>query len=158
MESCQEPNTPPHMTNRLDEAIMEWTATFARLWMHDINHFSRETGLTFGQMNLILHIHYHGACEVSGVSDLLQVSPAGASQMVERMVQQGLVRRCEIPEDRRVRRVELTEQGKRMAAGCVESHLKWVRDLADSLDPDRRAETTRLLRELTEKAGKLDLT
>lgn len=157
MDSCQDAITPPQESGLLDEAIMEWTATFARLWMHDINRFTRETGLTFGQMNLLLHIHYHGACEVSGVSELLQVSPPGASQMVERMVQQGLVKRREVSGDRRVRLVELTEQGQMMAYGCVNSHLNWIHKLAARIEPDLREETARYLRELTDKASQIGL-
>lgn len=157
MDSCQDAITPSQESVLLDEAIMEWTATFARLWMHDINRFSRNTGLTFGQMNLLLHIHYHGACEVSGVSELLQVSPPGASQMVERMVQQGLVTRREVTGDRRVRLVELTEQGQKMANECIDSHHEWVHTLAACIQPDRREETARHLRELTENASRMNL-
>ena len=48
-----------------------------------------------------------------GFADLMQVSPAGASQMVERLVQQGLVRRVESPGDRRVRQVHLPKKDAR---------------------------------------------
>ncbi len=66
-------------------------------------------------MNLMLHIHYRGPCEVSDVSDLMQMTPAGASQMVERLVQQGLVTRQEVSGDRRVRLVHLTIRGNKRA-------------------------------------------
>lgn len=157
MDSCQDAITPPKESGLLDEAIMEWTAIFARLWMYEINRFNRETGLTFGQMNLLLHIHYHGPCKVSDVSELLQVSPPGASQMVERMVQQGLVKRREVSGDRRVRLVELTEQGQRKADGSVNSHLNWIRNLAGRIEPDQRKEAARHLRELTDKASQMEL-
>ncbi|MEI8132650.1 MAG: MarR family winged helix-turn-helix transcriptional regulator, partial [Leptolinea sp.] len=88
MESCQDQELSEECKNELENAIMDWTAIFVRLWMHDINSFTRTTGLSFGQMNLLLHIHYRGPCEVSGVSELMQMTAPGASQMVERMVQQ----------------------------------------------------------------------
>jgi DNA-binding MarR family transcriptional regulator len=141
----------------LTASIMDWTAVFVRLWMHDINRFTRSTGLSFGQMNLMLHIHYRGPCEVNGVSDLLGVTPAGASQMVERMVQQGLVKRSEVPGDRRVRRVDLTEDGNRMTQECIHVHEKWVAELAESLEPGQREAAVQLIDLLVEKATKIQI-
>jgi DNA-binding MarR family transcriptional regulator len=140
-------------TITLEKHIMDWTAIFVRLWMHDINRFTRATGLSFGQMNLMLHIHYRGPCEVSGVSELMQMTPPGASQMVERMVQQGLVSRSEIPGDRRVRLVHLTDQGNLVVQECIHAHEKWVRDLAESLTPEQQDETARALKVLIKKAN-----
>ncbi len=153
MKSCQD-NTSQ---NPLNAAIMDWTAVFVRLWMHDISRFTRSSGLSFGQMNLMLHIHYRGPCEVSGVSDLLGVTPAGASQMVERMVQQGLVKRSEVPGDRRVRLVDLTEEGNRMTRECIHVHEKWVGDLAESFEPGQRDAASEILCMLTEKARNLKI-
>jgi DNA-binding MarR family transcriptional regulator len=153
MKSCQD-NTSQYPLNA---AIMDWTAVFVRLWMHDISRFTRSNGLSFGQMNLMLHIHYRGPCEVSGVSDLLGVTPAGASQMVERMVQQGLVKRSEIPGDRRVRLVDMTEEGIRMTQECIHVHEKWVGDLAESFEPGQRNVASKILCMLTEKARNLKI-
>jgi DNA-binding MarR family transcriptional regulator len=142
----------------IDNAIMDWTAIFVRLWMHDINNFTRATGLSFGQMNLLLHLHYMGPCEVSGVSEVMQMTAPGASQMVERMVQQGLVTRGEVPGDRRVRQVSLTEEGKKVVHECIRLHEKWVHDLAGSLSEEDQAETCRVLNRLTANATKIALT
>ncbi len=157
MESCQENAISENNMNSLNSAIMDWTAVFVRLWMHDINHFTRSSGLSFGQMNLMLHIHYRGPCEVSDVSDLMQMTPAGASQMVERLVQQGLVTRQEVSGDRRVRLVHLTDQGKQAVQDCICIHENWVHKLANSLTMDQQNEASSLLRLLTEKANQLNL-
>ncbi len=148
---------PEEDVNMLETAVRDWTAMFVRLWMHDINNFTRATGLSFGQMNLMLHIHYRGPCEVSGVSDLLQMTPAGASQMVERLVQQGLVARCEVPGDRRVRLVHLTEKGGQMVKECIQAHDHWVKELSASFEPDQREAVTRLLSRMTENASRLKI-
>jgi DNA-binding MarR family transcriptional regulator len=157
MESCQENMMQEKEKISLTASIMDWTAVFVRLWMHDIIRFTRATGLSFGQMNLMLHIHYRGSCEVSGVSNLLGVTPAGASQMVERMVQQGLVKRSEVPGDRRVRRVDLTEEGNRMALDCIHVHEKWVAELAESLEPGQREAAVQLIDLLVENATKIQI-
>jgi DNA-binding MarR family transcriptional regulator len=157
MESCQDQNQLEENLNQLDNAIMDWSAVFVRLWMHDINRYTRATGLSFGQMNLMLHIHYRGPCEVSGVSDLMQMTPPGASQMVERLVLQGLVTRTEIPGDRRVRLVHLTDQGKMVVQECIHAHENWVHDLGASLTPEQQSAATELLKMLTIQANQLQI-
>ena len=76
----------------LELVILDWTVMILRFSMHDLSRFTHSTGLTLGQMNVLLHLYYQGVKEVMDFAELLQVTPAGASQMVERMVHQGLVR------------------------------------------------------------------
>jgi hypothetical protein len=40
MKSCQDGGTVEMTTNEIDDAIMEWTAVFVRLWMHDVNNYT----------------------------------------------------------------------------------------------------------------------
>lgn len=157
MESCQDQTIQDENIKSLDSAIMDWTAIFVRLWMHDINRFTRSTGLSFGQMNLLLHIHYRGPCEVTSVSDLMQMTPPGASQMVERMVQQGLVTRCEVPGDRRVRLVHLSDQGRKLVLESINVHQEWVLALAASLTPDQQLIAADVLQMLTRQSTQLKL-
>jgi DNA-binding MarR family transcriptional regulator len=155
MKSCQDGDLLENDTKLIDNAIMDWTAVFVRLWMHDISNFTHSTGLSFGQVNLMLHLHYRGPCEISGVSEVMQMTAPGASQMVERMVQQGLVGRSEVPGDRRVRMVYLTDQGKDVVRDCIRLHESWVHNLAESLSAEDQSETSRILRQLTVNANKL---
>ncbi len=104
----------------LTQLLLDWSTIFVRLSMHDFNRFARGGGLSLAQMSVLMHLHYNGPREVMGFADLMQVSPAGASQMIERLVQSGLVQRIESRDDRRVRQVHLTEQGR---AGGADKHL-----------------------------------
>lgn len=92
-----------------------------------------------------------------GFADLMQVSPAGASQMVERLVQQGLVRRTESPSDRRVRQVHLTEKGGQMVETSIAARQKWVEELTAALTDEQMALIGSALRILTERAAALEL-
>jgi DNA-binding MarR family transcriptional regulator len=157
MESCQVQEFVKENMVSLDAAMMDWTAILVRLWMHDINFFTRSAGLSFGQMNLLLHIHYRGPCEITTVSDLMQMTHPGASQMVERMVQQGLVIRSEIPGDRRVRLVQLTDQGCQMVEECIRTHERWIHNLVVSLTPELQTEAVGVLQMLTSQAYQLKL-
>ena len=86
----------------------------------------------------------------------MQVSPAGASQMVERLVQQGLVRRVEASGDRRVRQVHPTEEGRQMVETSIAACEKWVEELTASLTAEQMALIGAALRILTERAAALE--
>ena len=125
--------------SELAQLLLDWSTDFVRKSMHDINRCARNNGLSFTQMNVLMHLYYQGPREVMEFADYMQVSPAGASQMVERLVQQGLVVRVESPEDRRVRRVHLTGGGRRVVEESLSVRQQWVDSLVESLSADQRA-------------------
>jgi DNA-binding MarR family transcriptional regulator len=82
---------------------------------HVIQDFMRamkQRGLSTPQIYALMYIFHAGECQVSDIGDLADASNAAASQMVERLVQQGLVDRREDPKDRRYKLVTLSEKGK----------------------------------------------
>ncbi len=134
------------------QAVLDWAAIFMRLSMHDFTRHARGSGLSLAQMLVLTHLHYRGPCEVMAFGDLMQVSPAGASQMVERLVQQGLVQRNEAPDDRRVRLVHLTETGQQVVAESIRARQGWVEELLAALPDEQRSAVGGVLRMLTEQA------
>jgi DNA-binding MarR family transcriptional regulator len=128
-----------------------------RLSMHDFNRFTRESGISLAQMNILLHLHYRGPLEVTSFCEMMQISPAGASQMIERMAQQGFVRRSEAPADRRVRLVSLTEQGQEIVLKSIEARQAWIAQLTAALTPAEQARIVDALRTLNERASQLQI-
>jgi DNA-binding MarR family transcriptional regulator len=120
--------------------------------MHDFNAYVRTTGLSFIQMNALIHVFYRGPREVLDFAEFMRVTPAGASQMVERMVQQGWVRREEAPADRRVRLVHLTEQGRELVEAGIAARQRWIAELAGTLTEEEREAVAAALQILAEKA------
>jgi len=122
-----------------------WMEAYTSRSMHDMWRFARKTGLSMPQYGLLRRLYHGGECEVHEVGRHFDVTSARASQLVDRMVQAGLVARTENPEDRRVRTVALTAKGRALVEKCVEESYRWVDDLAVGLD----ARTRTLLKELT---------
>ena len=142
--------------DELTRIILDWSTAFLRLSMHDISRYSRATGLSLIELNVLLHIYYGGPREVMTFTGLMQLSPAGASQLVERLAKQGMVYREESSDDRRVRLVHLTEAGKQIIADTIASRQKWAEHLMASLDSDQKEPVAQALLLLTEKALQLD--
>ena len=80
---------------------------------------------------------------------------AAASQMVERLVQGGLVGRTENPDDRRVRQITITTRGRALVDKGMHERYRWVDDLIGFLSPDQRAVVLKSLPVLIEAEKKL---
>ncbi|WP_220140311.1 MarR family winged helix-turn-helix transcriptional regulator [Kitasatospora acidiphila] len=88
---------------------------------------------------LILSAHPQGA-PISRLSGHLVLTSGGATRLVDRMVEAGLVVREPSPEDRRVQLVFLTEQGERTLRTAAAAHTRETdRLLRRTLAPEQSA-------------------
>src|SRR5881628_1250805 len=81
-----------------------------------------ETGLglsDFGVLELLLH---NGPLPVNTIGPMVDLTPGSISIAVDRLVAKGLVSRVESAEDRRVRIVALTPQGKDLIVSAFRKH------------------------------------
>jgi DNA-binding MarR family transcriptional regulator len=136
-------------------AVLDWSAVFMRLYLDDFLRFTRGSGLSWMQLALLMHLHYRGPLELMACGELLQLSPSGASQMIERLVQQGLVERNETPEDRRVRLVRLTAEGQKVVDQGIQAQHAWLAPLLAELTDEQRSSVGEALRLLTAQATRL---
>ncbi len=137
--------------------VLDWSTTFIRLSLHDFNRYTRSMGLSLSQMTVLMHLYYQGPSEVTNFCEMMQLSPAGASQMIERMVQQGVVQRTEAPDDRRVRLVSLTGQGRQIVEESIAARQAWIDQLVAGLSADEGERVAESLRILNEHASKLEI-
>jgi DNA-binding MarR family transcriptional regulator len=137
-------------------ALHEWIGLFMRRSMRNFLLFSKERGFSMSQIGALFHLHRMGACDVSGIGEDLGVTDAAASQMLERLVQQGLVTRSENPADRRVKQIVLTEKGRQVLQESIHARQGWLEELARALSPEEQAQAEAALRILIEKAGQLE--
>jgi DNA-binding MarR family transcriptional regulator len=95
----------------------------------------KAAGLSIPQFGILMHLYYHNTSGVSLISEFMDVSTAAASQMVDRLVQNGLVERTEEPNDRRVKHLTLTNEGRVLIeTGLATRHI-WVDAAVERLTP-----------------------
>jgi DNA-binding MarR family transcriptional regulator len=100
------------------------------------SHYVKASGLSLPQFGILMYLYYRNSSGVSHISEYLNVSVAAASQMVERLVQNGLVERTEEPNDRRVKHLTLTRKGRALVeTGLATMHL-WVDAVVERLTQD----------------------
>jgi DNA-binding MarR family transcriptional regulator len=75
--------------DKFNLALRKWSETFIQRSMHESVRFSKESGLSMGQLTTLFRLYHGGICGVSDLGDHLGVTNAAASQMVDKLVQQG---------------------------------------------------------------------
>jgi len=73
------------------------------------------------------------------------VSPAAASQMVDRLEKLDMVERIADPEDRRVRNVVLSAEGKNIVQNSIKARQSWIKDIPVRLKDDQLDEISAAL-------------
>jgi DNA-binding MarR family transcriptional regulator len=125
--------------------------------MHRTFHFAKQHHLSMSQLGAMMHLSRAGSCAVADISEDLGITSAAVSQMLDRLVVQGLVARTEDPSDRRSKRIELTARGTDTLHRAMAAREAWFRDLADSLGASERNEAAAALTMLTEQTRQLEV-
>ena len=94
--------------------------------------------LSFSQVKALNLLSDRDPLSLKGLSDALGLSVAGMSRAVEGLVQRGMVKRTEDPEDRRARCLTLTAKGARTMQGLVALRLAGIRAFVADLEPAER--------------------
>jgi DNA-binding MarR family transcriptional regulator len=100
-----------------------------------------ESGLTLTQCKTLLMLAGpEGEEPYAGrdIAERLQLSLPSVSRAVDELFRSRLVRRVEDPEDRRIRRLTITDKGRRLAGEIVAARLADMEAFAASLTPAQR--------------------
>ncbi len=103
-----------------------------------------------------MQLHHRGNCAVGDIGERFDITTAAASQLVEKLVQGGLIQREEDPSDRRAKLLNLTAKGRELIQHGIEEHYRWVEPLAGKLSAEERAKVTEALRIMTKAARELE--
>lgn len=85
---------------------------------------------------------------MSELSQRLMVSNGNVTGLTDNLERDGLVERVLLPEDRRARKVRLTEKGRALFARMATTHEGWINDCLSSLTGEERQTFYQLLGKL----------
>lgn len=138
------------------ESLQQWIAVSIRQSMRQLVQYSHESGLSMQQIRALFRIH---ECQrgVTDIGDHLGVTKAAASQMLDKMVEQGFITRTEDPQDRRGKHITLTEKGQLAMQKSLEARHGWLTQLADKFSIKEKEEISHALSILVEKARQVEI-
>lgn len=147
------------MTNQVEltAIVRKWMDVFATRSMHDWTRFVKASGLSMPQFGILMNLRYRHTCGVSDISDHMEISAAAASQLVEKLVQSGLLERAEDPSDRRAKLLTLSARGLELIENGLDARSRWVDELITSLTPEEYETVSAALNTLTQAVSRLEL-
>lgn len=120
------------------------------------NHLAKSSGLSMPQFGILMQVHHRGNCAIGDISEHFDITSAAASQLVEKLVQGGLIQREEDPQDRRAKMLNLTDKGRKFIQQGIQERRRWVDELAAKLTAEDRAKVAEALHIMTEAARELE--
>jgi len=141
---------------QFSQAIRSWMDVFMHRSMRGWGLFAKSTGLSMPQFSVLMQLHYRGACGMSEISERFEVTAAAASQLVDKLVQSGFIKREEDPHDRRAKLLNLTDRGKELIQQGIEERYRWVDQLEERLTAEESVQISEALNIMTRAAQELE--
>ena len=141
---------------QFSQAIRSWMDVFMHRSMRGWGLFAKSTGLSMPQFSVMMQLHHRGNCAIGDISERFDITNAAASQLVDKLVQGGFIKREEDPQDRRAKMLNLTDKGRKLIQRGIEERYRWVDDLAGKLTLEERAKVTEALNFMTRAAKELE--
>lgn len=135
--------------------LHQWTEVSMRRSMRNFLRYARESGLSMSQFGVLFHLRRKRSSGVTDLGDHLGVTSAAASQMLDRLVHQGLILRSADPNDRRVMQIVFTDKGSQVLEEGIRARQDWLVDLADTLSANEKEKITAALNLLVDKVFQL---
>lgn len=126
-------------TFAIDESLGYLVNRTARLMAQELAERLRPAGVAIGQWAVLMFLWARDGMSQAEISRLVAIEPPTLVRTIDRMVRDGLVTRVPDPDDGRLSRIHLTEQG---------------RSLRDPLIPLAMAVNDEILHRLTANEGR----
>jgi DNA-binding MarR family transcriptional regulator len=143
-------------STQFTQAIRSWMDVFMHRSMRGWGRYAKSTGLSMPQFSIMMQLHYRGACGMSKISEGYDITPAAASQLVDKLVHNGLIQRVEDPNDRRAKLLSLTDKGRDLVLQGIEERYRWVDGLAGKLTIEERDQVSAALVIMTRAAREME--
>lgn len=142
-----EPPEPPepHEPLRepgLDDLVLAVARRLRRRWAEGLVPW----GLSPHQGRALRVVTSYGELRLGDLADHLRIAPRSATEVVDGLVDQGLLERGPDPGDRRATLVRATAEGERVSAEVVAARTADADAIFGHLEASDRAELSRLLR------------
>src|SRR5258705_12477108 len=129
---------------------------FQALFPHAAGSVKR-TELGDSDFRVLEALLHKGPLPVNTIGPKVWLTPGSISVAVDRLVEKGLVSRKDHPDDRRVRRVELTAKGRALITRGFREHASAMETAVGVLSKNERLTLLRLLKKLGKSAEKMTL-
>ena len=148
--------TDPPEVDELARLIMAWIGMSMKLERSNGSiKVLADVGMTLQQMAALHILMFEGPMSVTALTDRIGLSLSATSSLLQRLVEQGLVRRVEDEKDRRQKVITLTPAGRKLIEKMMQSRLEELKGSVRHLSDAVRAQLAPVLRTIVEELGNL---
>jgi len=114
--------------------------------------FWDKRGLTMAQLRLMYIVFIDGEQPVGELAEKMSVRPPTVTGLTDRLIRQNLIERLPDPSDRRVVKVALTQEGRRVLGEIAVASSAYLEPIFTRMGEEKVNELIALLDEFTENA------
>lgn len=132
----------------LVDTLLALVCALRALQLSDRDHPWLALPLTMAQLKALMLIFQSGGMQSRGLADRLGIGPSAVTPLVDRLVEQKLVRRDDDPNDRRIIWVRPTAKAVALGEKLMEANRSALAEVLEALPPrdhDRVHESLHLL-------------
>lgn len=135
------------------QTMENWAKLYFFQSLTEFFNYLKQTDLSLLQAYALAHIFFKGPLKMSDLCEHMQVSPAAASQLVERLEKLGMVERISDPADRRVRKVVALDKGRHFVQENFLFSQSWIAEIPANITPAQITQITEVLALLLQGSG-----
>jgi len=122
----------------LKELIGELANVITRVGQSQLKEYMNQTGLSHSQMMTLSRLYNHGGGRISQMGAHLGTTDAAASQLIDRLVNLGMVERIDSETDRRAKKIILTPKGKAVIDEMIARRERMVELMLATIPPEKQ--------------------
>ncbi len=131
--------------NDVMETLENWAKLYFFQSLTDFFNYLKQTDLSMLQAYALAHLFFKGPLKMSDLCEHMQVSPAAASQLIDRLEKLEMVERISDPDDRRVRKIVVLEKGKNFVQENFRFSQGWLSKIPADITPEQLSQITEVL-------------
>jgi DNA-binding MarR family transcriptional regulator len=133
--------------------VEQWAKLYFFQSLTEFFNYLKNSELSLLQGYALTYLYFKGPLKISELCEHMMVSPGAASQMVDRLEKLEMVKRIADPEDRRVRKVLVLDNGERFVQENFIYSQSWLSNMPANITPDQEAQITGALSILIRSLG-----
>ena len=136
---------------KLIEKILENINAIKREIATEMHIFFNEKSITHSQWTVLYFVKKNRNINIKDLANLLDTTSSAATQIVDGLVNKGLLSRRRNPDDRRTLKIELSEKSKNQFDSIKNKSFKMLSSLFDVLDNDELSKYCELNNKIASK-------
>jgi len=131
--------------NNMIETMENWAKLYFFQSLTDFFNYLKNTDLSLLQAYALAYVFFRGPLKMSDLCEHMLVSPAAASQLIDRLEKLEMVERISEPGDRRVRKIVVLDKGKNFVQENFRFSQRWISEIPADITPEQAAQVTEVL-------------